>query len=873
MAPSTVSKRGLFAALSILVCLMALGVFFRDFLGSGFNLVAGDNGDSRFDIAILEHWRAVGQGHAEFTSPNFYWPQRGVLGYSDSLFLLALPYDVFRSLGIDPYLSFEWVLIGLKTLGFFSMLWVLRSLLGISRSLSLLGAALFTVSNLYYISVWHSQLMAVVFVPLFYGLILCYREAEILGRTTRAGVYAAAAASLLALLLFTSLYIGWFTVLCGSAFLLVMGVAQVLKAGGLAPAREWVQAIKVRWGRLVAGLATFALVLIPFVVTYLPVLKLSGGRRFEEVMRFSAEPIDVINVGGTNWMWGKVVPAALASLNIRYGADEKEAGWPLLMLLVFMAATVASVVRVRRSHAAKMDVRLDSRPFLMAVLGVTCVVLWLLSVKFGQFSLWWLVFKFVPGGAGIRVPARLHLVLNIGVITVVVMAIEQVAGRSGNRARGAFVVLISAVLLAEQVNVGHCHQLRRDEENAILARIRPAPAGCRAFLATTPATAARPFYAHQIDAMFAARMLNLPTINGYSGWQPPGWDFFFVDGDYLNRAQHWAMEKDVTEGLCGCDLRTGAWSNLDLTQTLAYSPGTVLDFHSGGNARRYEAQGWGVPEAGGTWTVGDRSVLLLHLDPQQGRDIAMNVELHAFTPPQRRRFTDSVYVNQTKLADWEITGDSAMRKQVRIPRGLLSSSLTRVEFQNHDPRSPAELGYSADPRKVGLALERIVLESADGGGGAAGPGMAASYELGTTIDFHAGGNAKRFEAKGWDMAEPGGTWMVGDRSTLVLRFDAMPKTDLLVDVEMHAFTPSQRPQFTDSVSVNGTKLSEWAITAGETAIRRQIRIPRRLLMSPAVQVAFRNHDPRSPVELGYSNDPRRLGLAVHTMVLKAASEQ
>jgi hypothetical protein len=33
-----------------------------------------------------------------------------------------------------------------------------------------------------------------------------------------------------------------------------------------------------------------------------------------------------------------------------------------------------------------------------------------------------------------------------------------------------------------------------------------------------------------------------------------------------------------------------------------------------------------------------------------------------------------------------------------------------IEFIDHDPKSPADLGYSTDSRKLGLAIETLNLE-------------------------------------------------------------------------------------------------------------------------------------------------------------------
>jgi hypothetical protein len=712
--PNKASSTLGFAVVTILSCAVALLLFFRDFFDSNFGLVAGDVGDNRFIIMILEHWRAVAQGRVSFTSPNFFWPEPGVLGYSESLFLLAVPYTVLRSLRLDYYLAFEITLLVLKAIGFFSMLWLLRAFVRVSRPVALIGAAVFTLSNLYYLSVGHAQLMTVVFVPLFCSVALKYWREQSLGRTVPSILWISASAVLLALIFFTSFYIGWFTVLAGGTTLLMTLLGRMLAARSLAPASEWAKTIKARRRAMAIGLALFGVAIIPFLITYLPVLSHTGGRAFSEILLYCAQPVDAINISSSNWLWGKVLAPALSGLSGRYGAGEKERGWPPLMMLVFLLATATASLRLRRLQPKSVSAH-QRELFPIGALGITSMVLWLLSIKFGGYSLWWIIFNLVPGGSAIRVPVRLHFVLNVLVIIVVALALEHVARRLSSWTKYSFLFFCGVALITEQLNVAPWHQIHRHAENAILSRIKPPPADCRAFFATHPSSLDRPFYAHQIDAMFVARAINLPTINGYSGWIPPGWNFLTFDPDYFTRAEHWAMSKGITQGLCGCDLQTGNWSHIDPTQTIQYALGTIIDFRTGGNAPRYEEGGWGEPELGGTWTIGARSTLILNVDRSLQTDLLMSVEMHAFTTLQRPRFTDTVFVNSTKVAEWLITGQERMlQKQVRIPRSLISSPLTRVEFVNHDPRSPSDLGISADGRKIGLALHTMSLKPLGG---------------------------------------------------------------------------------------------------------------------------------------------------------------
>ena len=64
--------------LPLIACACVVVLFFRDFFEFGFDRVAGDIGDNRFIMAILEHWRHVFLGHVpDFTSPSFFLSRKG----------------------------------------------------------------------------------------------------------------------------------------------------------------------------------------------------------------------------------------------------------------------------------------------------------------------------------------------------------------------------------------------------------------------------------------------------------------------------------------------------------------------------------------------------------------------------------------------------------------------------------------------------------------------------------------------------------------------------------------------------------------------------------------------------------------------------
>ena len=691
-----------FRCAACIVGVLVLAIFFRQFLTSHFDLIDGNIGDNRFVIAILEHWRAVFRGEAAFRSPNFFWPERGALGYSDCVFLLFPPYAAGRATGLDPYLAFEMSLISFKAIGFFATLWLLRSILGVTRPVALVGSVLFTLSNLYFVSAGHGHLMTVDFVPLLTCLACAAWKENAIGRKATAYSYGSAFGLLLALVLFTSFYIGWFTLLAGALVLLSFLIIRRVYVRSTSPLREGAQLIISNTPLLAVTTVAFAISITPFLMTYLPTLKRTGGRSFQENLPYMAQPIDLFNIGQLNWMWGRQLERVLVwSGNKPIVPSEVEKGWPPFTLLVFATGFLLSVQK--RSYFGGIAAAPFDHRRLVVILSLAFLVGWLLSIKVHEFSLWWFVFKFVPGGTAIRVPARFNLVLNILVVLSTTLLLNDLNKRS------KFLFWMAALILtAEQINMAPVHGLERMSENAILERAQRPPSNCSSFFLDAPASLERPWYANQIDAMLVARMFDLPTLNGYSGWLPVNWPLASIDDDSADNARVWAASHRISAGVCGLNMRDGSWTGIDL-KLKPYVPGSVIDFRLGGNAKHYKADGWGNAEEGGAWTLGDHSVLLLNLPDVPVTDLLLTFKAHAFLVPKRPRFGERLRINDRDLTNWTVAS-SQFERQVSIPRAFVHSRLLKIDFIDQDPKSPAELGYSADSRQLGLAMETLSLK-------------------------------------------------------------------------------------------------------------------------------------------------------------------
>src|SRR5437867_2858617 len=91
----------------VAVGLLLLGWFVKYTVTSWFDAIPGNIGDAKFLLYICEHWYQVFTGRADWLSPGIFYPQAGVLGFSDALFLFGAAYSLLRTLGFDSYVAYQ----------------------------------------------------------------------------------------------------------------------------------------------------------------------------------------------------------------------------------------------------------------------------------------------------------------------------------------------------------------------------------------------------------------------------------------------------------------------------------------------------------------------------------------------------------------------------------------------------------------------------------------------------------------------------------------------------------------------------------------------------------------------------------------------
>jgi hypothetical protein len=132
-------------------------------------------------------------------------------------------------------------------------------------------------------------------------------------------------------------------------------------------------------------------------------------------------------------------------------------------------------------------------------------------------SLWWFVYRAVPGAQAIRAIARIGLVVLIGSSVGLAFLTEEIMAAR----RWLLLLTLTVAIVAEQGQTPGTFEktAARARAAGVAARIDPR---CRSFfLVSTDPDA--PGSLTNLDAMWAQMLTRTPTVNGYSGSEPPGW--------------------------------------------------------------------------------------------------------------------------------------------------------------------------------------------------------------------------------------------------------------------------------------------------------------------------------------------------------------
>jgi hypothetical protein len=553
--------------LSVIAGLLLALLINHHWLYPDFRLLPGDRGDTRLVIFTLEHWVSVLRGREPFYVLGMFYPDRHALGFADGLFLYAFPYGLLRLPGIDYFTSYQLLFVGMTVFGYFAWLLLLRNALRLETGFAVLGATLLTCLNALQVQAQIGKLSAFYAYPVLIGLLVAwYRRDD--RQSWKAWVSILLFAVVLGLLFFTSYYPAWFFVFTA---LLLAAAAAVVSCAGQGARTTWDSIVRFlvsnRW-QLVAGGGALLLSLIPFAITYAPLVAADATRSFNLVLEFSPRPLDILNVSVHNYVWSPILQAA----GFRFGNVEVQMGSPPAVLSLFLIFYLGQLGSVFSRGLRSMS----GRRGFMLLLSTTALVIFSLVVQVRGVSLWYLIYEAIPGASALRALGRYLIVIDMIMIGTAVWGLNELYLRvSAGSRHGKYVlagmVLLSAALVAEQAN-GTPYRLDKKQQLSFLAGYQQPSLACRAFFITNPASVDLPVGYYELDAMMIAMKLGLPTVNGYSGFAPDAAFSLVPHGpEYKYRILQWLHATAAEQGICDLDMQSAKFRPVDVASELPVS--------------------------------------------------------------------------------------------------------------------------------------------------------------------------------------------------------------------------------------------------------------------------------------------------------------
>jgi len=537
----------------VVVWAVAAAIFFRYPIFSSFDHIFGDRADGSMIIYFHEHVFNVLQGRAQFTSPPFFYPQPHVFGFGPAFLLDSVPYSILRLIGCDPFLSFQLVLIILSLSSFMASLTICVRYLKIRTSIALCAAVLMTFANNLFFKgvIGHANFLLLYYIPCI--VLIALWGIEDFPRVTRWSILrVATAAALYSLLFSTDVYTAWM-----SGFTLLIAACTLVALCGrtlVAAVRLHLRPVTILIG---TAIVSFLIAFIPFVLIYVPVRAIAPLRSYYDYISNAPLPTGIMDVTTGNYVWGwlsYILPGA-------HGAEQGLAvtpGMTALFLVFAYYQLTKNPINISQWQSA-----------FVAVTEKVWLLSWLLTMRImGMISGFWLVRYLLPGATGIRAGMRVQLIVNLWIVLALAILLEHWIRTAPIAQFGSRKLLAVGALLfclVEQINFTNTGGLYRSEILEMLSMVPRPPLECRAFIISmneaNQVNATQYNAANQVDAMWISNQIGLPTLNGSSGWFPPGWELNDTK-NYFSAAKRWIAHQGLQEKVCIYDPSDQRWSLL-----------------------------------------------------------------------------------------------------------------------------------------------------------------------------------------------------------------------------------------------------------------------------------------------------------------------
>ena len=508
----------------VIIPTVAIGMAMWPTFSSHLDLMQTDPGDTLFCLYILEHvYQHFSKLHLInpelFWSPNYFWPIKDTLAWSENLLGPGSIYSLFRPF-LDPYKSYiGWLGVTLW-LNYASIRLAVQKISPETNSTWLSIAALTTAfSPAIMQQLGHPQLLSLFLIgPILYQ---CHKmiSQPVEAFTVRNWI---TLASLLLANGFFNIYI--FVYACYGA--LVCFGLHIYK-------RLQSKAFKV----IIGGKLLLPLILLFIFIAinlyiympYLQTMKTFGARSSEDIINNLPKI--------ASWLFGSdflLLKSPLNTSNIHsswvYGFEQELfPGWVLILLV---SGSFLTAFYKRKTDKAGL------RQWLLVIF-----LMMILSLSFNQISPWTLISKLLPGANALRASSRVGMIIILFCAPAVALSAkywQPVLTKSNNFV--ASIIAISGSFASVWATGQSSFSLSEWREEVLLISQALSKKNCNVFWYQWNN---QPSWRAHVLAMHVQRESGIPTANGYSGQFPrENWPFENPSGE---GAFTWILDNSTSE--------------------------------------------------------------------------------------------------------------------------------------------------------------------------------------------------------------------------------------------------------------------------------------------------------------------------------------
>lgn len=268
--------------------------------------------------------------------------------------------------------------------------------------------------------------------------------------------------------------------------------------------------------------------------------------------------------------------------------------------------------------------------------------------------------------------------------------------------------------------------------------------------------------------------------------------------------------------------------------------------------------GWSPPEAGGIWTLGPRAELRISVNGLGEGDHALSLLIGMVCVSPAKPLMVELVANGERIAARSFT-DPAVGGiwRVPLPSHVVNSGRAEFKFLVDEPPSPLALGWSTDDRELGIHLLTLSVVE-----------LGQSVQIGERLGFSEASEAQRILGDGWAAPEAAGVWTVEENASIALRVPDPGPAGVDVVLDVVPFVTRKHPKLEVEVWVREQRVVTQIFRDAKPADPLRAHLPVSMLDEEGrAMLELRLREPARPLDVGLSEDPRRLGVHLQSLTV------